>query len=171
MATTTINGHVSRALDFFERNDIYFAIGQPDPWDDENYPPAPTIETQDISKPIGFKKVENIYMVVPDEQGSIVYRDKRWRVVPKDQAIAEGARWVFIECFLRYDELPLSDYRQIGVYSRLKVKADVLASSAGKMNLLPTDVEDKGILEIIDNRKKVTRQIDQKEQLTIVVEF
>jgi len=168
MATTTINGHVSRALDFFERNDIYFAIGHPDPWADDNYPPAPTIDTQDITVPIGFKKVENIYLVVPDEQGSIVYRDKRWRVVPKDQAIAQGARWVYIECTLRYDELPLTDYRQIGVYSRLKVKAE---TPTGKLNLLPTDVESRGILEIIDNRKRVTRQVDQKENLTIVVEF
>lgn len=168
MATTTINGHVARALDFFERNDIYFGIGRPDPWADEQFPPAPTIETTDLTTPIGFKKVESVYMVVPDTEGEIVYRDKRWKIVPANQAIEEGARWVYIDCYLRYDELPLSDYRQIGVYSRLKPKTSV---PPGKYNLLPSEVDDRGILEVLDNRKRVSRQIDQKENLTLVIEF
>ncbi len=168
MATTTINGHVSRALDFFERNDIYFGIGHPDPWSNEEYPPAPEISTTGITSPIGYKKVETIYLVVPDEEGTIAYRDKRWRVVPADKAIEEGARWVYIDCYLRYDELPLSDYRQIGVISRLKPAEGV---PPGKYNLLPEEVADAGILEVIDNRKKVPRQIDQKEMLSLVIEF
>ena len=168
MATTTINGHVSRALDFFDRNDIYFSIGRPDPWEDESFPPAPTIAAQDLDNPIGFKKVETIYMVVPDAEGEIAYRDRRWKVVPADEAIAKGARWVYIDAYLRYDELPLSDYRQIGVYSRL-VKQDGVSS--GKMNLLPEEVKHRGILEVIDNRKRVSRQIDQKEALSLVIEF
>ncbi|MNW28265.1 hypothetical protein D3C74_50870 [compost metagenome] len=169
MATTTVHGHVARALEFFERNDIYFAIGHPDPWEgDDNLPPAPTINATDIESVVGYKKVETIYLVVPDENGSIQYRDSRWRIVPADQAVTESARWVYIDCYLRYDELPLTDYRQLGVFSRLE-KAEGIPT--GKMALLPNEVAKKGILEVIDNRKKTSRQLDQKEQLSIVIEF
>lgn len=168
MATTTISGHVSRALDFFERNDIYFGIGRPTPWPDEEYPPPATIETTQLDEAIGYKKVETVYLVVPDEAGTISYRDSSWRVVPANEAIAEGARWVYIDCHLRYDELPLVDYRQIGVFSRLTLADGV---PEGKFNLLPSEVGDNGILEIVDNRKRTPRQIDMKEKLSIVIEF
>ena len=168
MATTTIGGHVARALDFFDNNDVYFAIGKSDPWVDEDYPPAPSINDSDVTGVIGLKKIESKHMVVPDEEGDIVYRDSRWRIVPYDQAVVENARWVYISCSLLYDELPLVDYRQVGVYSRVVKNEGILP---GKFNLLPSEVADLGILEIIDNRKKTSRNLDQKETLSIVLEF
>lgn len=167
MATTTIRGHVARALDFFERNDLYFAIGHPDAWPDESNPPAPGV-SDSILNVIGYKKLETINLVVPSADGSIIYRDSKWLIVPPDQALVQGARWVYIDTYLRYDELPLSPYRQIAVYSRLVKAAGV---SASKANLLPTEVADPGILEILDNRRVVNRQSDQKEQLSLVIEF
>ena len=134
-ATTTLRGHVSRALDFFERNDIYFAIGKEDAWPDEDAPSAPDINAATLDGLIGAKKVETVNLVVPDANGSIIYRDSKWRTVSPSEALTAGARWVLIETWLRYDELPITDYRQVGVFSRL-VKADSVP--AGKLNLLPT---------------------------------
>ncbi|AWD93036.1 baseplate protein [Bacillus phage vB_BceM-HSE3] len=168
MAITTIAGHVARALDFFERQDIYIGIGKPDAWQDEDLPPAPTIADTALQTLIGVKRTEAQYMVVPDPNGTIAYRDSRWRVVPADQALQEGARWVYIEAYLRYDELPLSDYRQVGVFSRLKPKKDV---PPGKYALLPTEIESVGLLEVLDNRKKTSRNLDQKEKLSLVIEL
>lgn len=168
MAITTLKGHVARALDFFNRNDVYYAFGKQSEWDDEDKPPAPVNTIEDVEEILGFKQVENKFMVVPDENGTLIYRDSKWRIVTESEAFALGARWVYIDCFLRYDELPLGEYRQVGVYSRLKKNEDI---PAGQMALLPEDVSNKGVLEIIDNRKRTTRQSDQKEQLSIIIEF
>lgn len=236
MATTTVRGHVSRALDFFERDDIYMGIGRSTPWTNEANPPAPSTDATELEEVIGYKKLEYCYLVVPDNvNGTISYRDTKWRIVTpkfealtvgntddtattvkltsvnglkvhdklqignyvgqitaidtvnstvtmdtpfgfdipagtlvKGGALVEGARWVYVEAHLRYDELPLTQYRQIGVFSRL-VKNDGVP--AGKVALLPNEVRDPGILEVIDNRKVVNRQIDQKEHLSIVIEF
>ena len=43
MATTTNRGHIARALDFFDRTDVYFGLGQTaTPWPDELNPKCTT---------------------------------------------------------------------------------------------------------------------------------
>lgn len=176
MAVTTIHSHVNRALDFFSKNQTYFAIGKATPWDDQfnpeisdTNPPTPDTGASDLEGVIGYKKVETIYMVVPDEEnGTIAYKDTKWRIVPADQVVAEGARWVYLDATIRYDELPLGFYRQVGVYTGLEV-ADGINPS--KYNLLPSEVSDNGVLEVIDNRQPSNRQSDQKEKLSLVLEF
>ena len=96
------------------------------------------------------------------------YNDSRWRIVPADQALTEGARWVYLDTYVRYNELPLTSYRQIALFSRL-VKAEGVLSN--QVALLPDEVADYGIIEFIDNRKAVNRQIDQRELLSVVLEF
>ncbi len=169
MATTTNRGHVSRALDFYEQASLYFGIGRSTAWTDESAPPAPSVTQSALEEPIGYKAVSTKYLVVLDnDNGTIVYRDSKWRIVPADQALTEGARWVYIETYLMYDELPLTPYRQIGVFSRLQ-KANGVATN--KAALLPADVSSPGIMEVVDNRKAVNRQIDMKEQLSLILEF
>jgi hypothetical protein len=41
----------------------------------------------------------------------------------------------------------------------------------GTVALLPSDVEERGILEVVDYRKVINRQIDQRENLTMIVEL
>lgn len=179
MAIATTSAHVSRALDFFNKSDhIFFAIGRTTPWpndSDDNtemeanfQPPAEDIEATALDDVIGYKKVESIYLVVPDENGEIVYDEQRWRVVSPDNAYTEKAKFVFIETTIRYDELPLGFYRQVGVYTGLTRKEGV---SSAKFNLLPEEVEDAGVLEILSNRKPSNRQADQKETINLVIEF
>lgn len=178
MAVTTTLGHVSRALDFYDRDDVYFAYGRTTTWPNDSngkaegdplfQPPLESIQATTLEELVGYKKVEIKHMVVPDENGTIYYRQTKWKIVPKDQAKDQGARWVYISSTFAYDELPLEDYRQIGVFSRLVKKGSV---SAGKLNLLPADVQDQGILEVIDNRKVVTRQLDQKENVELIIEY
>jgi len=164
---TTLN-HVSRACDFFNKPLVFFGFGRQTPWPDEENPDPPSPEMENIEEPIGYKQAENKYMVVPDDGGTIAYRDGRWRIVPYDQAVSERSRWVYLECQVYYDELPLGTYRQIGVYTGLIKGADI---PPGKTALAPEEVKDAGILEIVENRRRVTRQIDQKEYFSIIIEF
>jgi hypothetical protein len=82
--------------------------------------------------------------------------------------IAEGCRAVFIAAWIRYDELPLYPYRVIGVFNRVTTIEGV---NPGKLSLLPNEILDFGILELIEYRRSVSRDQDQKEYISVVVEF
>lgn len=247
-ASSTSISHVSRALDLFDSETVYFGIGQQSAWSDENNPPSTIPTNLAINQIIGYKKVSDKYMVVPDPAGSITYRDSQWRIVPPnrfkfqtitvtnegatsitiqsydavqldsltvgskimlqngvnightskitnidgtgnqriltiaDEAdatygigtichwglIAEVCRAVYLGTWIRFDELPLYPYRVIGIFNRLTRATGV---SSNKLALLPEEVEDPGICEILEFRKVTSRDIDQKEYLSAVVEF
>lgn len=57
MAVITLKGHVSRALDFYNKPDIYMGIGKTTPREDEYNPPIPAT-TDELTEPAGYKKVE-----------------------------------------------------------------------------------------------------------------
>jgi hypothetical protein len=121
-----------------------------------------------VDGPMGFKRIENKYLVVPDPEGTIDYRGTRWGVVSAQDAYKKGARYVYVQGFFRYDELPLVDYRQVGLFTGLTrangVGNDIYA-------LLPAQVGDCGALEVLDNRTQVTRNPDQKESYSFVIEL
>ncbi|MMZ43497.1 hypothetical protein D1872_50490 [compost metagenome] len=168
MAISTVYGHVSRALDFFKHESLYFCIGRTTPWDDETIPPAPDVNTQDVEEAVAFKKVLEKKMVVPDPAGTIFYMGNMYREITSDQAEAEKCRWVFVSTTLSGSEVPLASFRQVGLYSGLKPKDTV---TPGKIALLPNEVDDTGLLEVLDNRKVTHRQEDQGEKLSLVIEF
>lgn len=187
MAVTTLKGHVSRALDFYNKPDIYFGIGKTTPWTeadrtpstpskdisggyiiDDYKPPVPEV-TGELTEVAGYKKAETIFLVVPDPEGTLTYRNTKWKIVPKEEALDKGARWVFLSTFVAYTELPTEiSYRQIGAFTGLKA---VKGTPPGKYHLLPEEVEDEGIIEILDNRTPIFREPDQREQLVLIIEF
>lgn len=180
MAICTLEAHVSRALDFYNKNSIYFAFGKTSKWgeDDvvnfdpnEDYdlnPPIPK-NTDKMKEVIGYKKIEFKSLVVQDDNGSLTYRDTKWRIVKPEEAVDEGSRWVFLSAGLAYNELPADlPYRQIGVYTGLKTKDEI---SEAIYSLLPNQVEDPGLLEVIDFRKPVYRDTDVRERIQLILEF
>lgn len=120
-----------------------------------------------VDGPIGFKAVEQKYLVIPDNSGTIDYRGQKWLIVDPSQAYAKGARWVYVMATMRYDELPITDFRQIGVFTGL-TRANGVSNSV--LALLPSQVASTGALEIIDNRTAITRNVNQKEVLSFIIE-
>ena len=171
MAVTLLAGHVSRALDFYNKSDIYLGLGKTTPWEEgESNPPTP-LNTDSLVEIAGYKKVESKFLVIPDDTGTgeLSYQNRRWKIVPYDQAIAKGARWVYISTYIAYNEFPTDlVYRQIGVFTGLKVKSSVTSSSFA---LTPDQVESQGIPEALDNRTPIYREADQRERLTLIIEF
>ena len=183
MAICTLKAHVSRALDFYNKDSIYFAIGKYTQWASGDFPgydpsinydinpPVPT-NTSDMSEIIGYKKAEFEALVVQDANGSLEYRGTKWRVVSPSEAINDGARWVFVSTSLAYQDFAVESsknvYREVGVYTGLVPNSDV---SAATYALLPSQVQDQGLLEVIDFRKPVYRDTDVREKLKIVLEF
>lgn len=169
---TTIAGHTSRAISFFELSSVYFALGRTSPWENENEPdfsaPLPSTLATELDELIGMKKVDVKSLVIPDDEGTVVYRDQTWRKVSVEEAMRLGAHWVYIEASILYDELPSAAYRQIGVFSRVTVNDDVPTT---KSILLPEDIKNTGILEVLDQRKVVTRNEDSRDTFSMIIEF
>lgn len=181
MAICTLQGHVSRAIDFYNKDDMFVCIGKSSPWtsddmdsyddsrDYEQYPPAPK-NTDVMKEVIGYKRIEFRSLVVQDDvNGTLEYRGTKWRIVPITDALEEGARWVYISTELSYNELPTTlPYRQVGVYTGLKLNDGV---NPAIYAVLPDQVKSTGILEVIDNRKPVYRDSDVREKIKLILEF
>lgn len=246
--TSTTFSHSSRAIDLFSSDSLYFGIGYQSPWPDDNNPPLVNYNDLEIFQVIGYKKVEDVYLVVPDDSGSIIYRDSQWRVItpvkyryqliaevnegdtqiviqssdpnkinalvintkimlqdrqsaglssmisyvsgsgtqatltlstPIDKTynagswvhwgiLAESCRTCLIGTWIRYDELPLFPYRVVGVFNRLQRASGVASNLTA---LLPNQVEDPGYLECVQYRRPFSRNIDQREYLSVIIEF
>ncbi|MNT39759.1 hypothetical protein D3C71_1788210 [compost metagenome] len=121
-----------------------------------------------IEEAVAYKKAMEKRLVVPDPQGTIFYQGDYYREVQAADARAEKCRWVYVSTTLVGDELPLTSYRQIGFYSELELETGV---PTNQLVLLPSDVADPGLLEVVDNRKVTHRQSDQSEKLSFIIEF
>lgn len=176
MAVTTLKGHISRALDFYNKDSIYFVIGHRNSWNkatdapsasgtvDDNNPPAPK-DTDTISDVIGYQKVNSKFLVKKDDSGTIVYKGQKWKIVTKEEALTQGAKWVYLTTYIEYNNLPVNlSYRQIGICT------GVIPSKV-KDSLLPSEVTNPGLLEVLDNRTPIYRDTDQRERLSIIIEF
>lgn len=181
MAICTLKAHVARALDFYNKDSIWFGIGKTSKWsvedlgvdfeterDYDSNPPVPK-NTDEITELVGFKRTEFKSLVVQDDNGTLEYRNTKWRIVAPEDAQKVGARWVFLSAGLTFNELPAEKpYRAIGVYTGLK---PVEGTSEARYSLVPSQVEDEGMLEVIDFRKPVYRDVDVRERIKLIVEF
>jgi len=87
-------------------------------------------------------------------------------------AIVEGAKYVYVECHLDYDKFPLEPYRQIGLCSGVTPSSvDILLDPELAAKYSGTVYDSLGILEILDNRIVAHRDINQREMLSLIIEF
>lgn len=167
MAIITQSGHVSRAKDFFKKTSLYYAIGRTTAWTDDTVPPIPS-ETDTMQEIIGYKKITSKSLVVPSSSGTLVFGDTKWKIVTSENAETEGARWVYVSATLESGDFPSGTvYRQVGIFSGLKRNTSVTDKSV----LLPAEVSSSGTLELLDNRKPITRSSDQNEQIVNIIKF
>ena len=163
--------HSARALSVVESGDLYFGIGRTTPWENEDedgfIPPEPDIEAETLDELIGLKKADRVVMVYPDEEGEIEYANSRFRTVTNEEAFELKSRWVLCQTAIYFDEMPPSSYRQIGIFSRVKP----LQEYTNSVVLLPNMIENVGILEVLNNRKVITRQSDTRESYFMIIEY
>lgn len=166
----TNTAHCSRALALMEQGNLFFGIGRTTPWEYENeegfIPPEPDLDAENLDELIGLKKAERVSMVIPDENGEIEYANIKFKTLTKEEALKLKSRWVLIETTIYFEELPPVAYRQIGLFSRVTPVTGMENSNL----LLPKDIKDIGVLEVINNRKAVTRQSDTKDTYFIIIE-
>jgi hypothetical protein len=171
---TTNLGHVDRAMAFYEENDVYFALGRTTPWVDNEttdatfVPPTPDPTATSLDELICMKKVSQKLLVMPADDGTIEYNKTKWKILTKEEAMQNQARWVYVKTELYYDEIDVVDYRQVGIYTRVTKRSDVANT---KTLLLPEEVKDPGLLIMLNNRHVATRQQDTRDRYAMVIEF
>ena len=170
------SGHCSRALNFYNMSEtVYFGLGKVTQWSDNEteesfIPPEPDINATTLEELVGLKKATRVILVMPDDNGEIEYRGSTWKSISVAEAIQNNARWVLVETTIYYDEMPITDYRQIGIFSRVQ-KADGIEDNQTVLLTSRGDIKELGILEVLDNRHVVTRQADTKDVYQMIIEF
>ena len=86
-------------------------------------------------------------------------------------ALVEGAKYVYVDCYLNYDEFPLVTYRQIGLCTLVTPESENVLKSAAYSIGGNDEYTSLGILEVLDNRIPAARDISQRELLSLIVEF
>ncbi|QKE56357.1 baseplate protein [Bacillus phage YungSlug] len=187
MAIKTTKFQIGRALSFFKTPDIFFAIGKTSPWvagdyvgqdvpqNPEKQPPAPNGDSI-VKEVVGYRKADKVLLVTPHDGSSVPpgtqiiesTANTQWRVVSEAEAYTLNAKYVYIETTIQPTDFPSGEYRQVGVFTGTTRKSGV---AVGKLALLPSEVQDAGKLEIIDNREKNIRNSATKEFLSYVIKF
>lgn len=155
--------HASQAIRFDAATNVYLAIGRTTAWPNESEPPTPTGQETVIDEVIGYKPAA-LSLVKPDGGGAISWGGQTWTEVQPEDAVDENAQYVWVHATIEYDELPLTTFRQVGLYTGL-----TKAGGAGSGALLPGEVTDPGVLEAIDNREPEPRYIDKRNQIGFVI--
>lgn len=238
MALATNGGHIARALEFYNTEGKYFIVGGTQPWSDEAVPDSPSVTDFKLRDVVALKKVDNAYLVIPNENGTIHYRSQNWKIVPAKVettlqsaitagsttiqvasvaglnqgskirinniyeatitntpasstltldtaapvdipnlapvvggALVEGAKYVYLECSLNYSEFPICTYRQIGLCTGVTPNTSDILKCASESLSGNDEWTNLGILEILDNRVPATRDPNQRELLSLIVEF
>lgn len=168
MATLTTKHHSNRARAFLEIPSLYIAIGRTSAWTDENSPPSEVPGTTDIDEIIGMKPVTLRKFMVEDAiDGTVFWDNKVWRLLTIEDGLAAQAIYAYVEAQVAYTELPLTGFRQVGLYSETALQPGISPLVA----VLPAQISDNGILEAYSNRRVENRAADKIDILRFVIKF
>lgn len=188
---------VNKAIEFYSRNIVNnlnsglmlcISTGPDEGWpvvSGTEVPPLPSLTASQLTNPIGFKRFSTMKFVISDDAGIYSVGGVLWRAITGDTveesiyyAKQLNSRWIYVEAELETDELNVGDvyYRQMGLYSNLKIRTDLVPDYATRSVFLPTEIvrtgpEYDGILEIYQNVTPMRRPTDYREVFSWVIEF
>lgn len=169
VGTATTFAHVRRALEFSQKEDVYAVIGKTSAWPDDNNPPTPDPETTVIPEALGYVKVQQNTLIVPDVAGPIELYQIKWRTVADVDAYTEKARHVWLQGEFQYDDVPVAvSYRMVGITTGLTKQPLVPPLQT---LLLPADVLDPGVLEYVYHDQPIPRAINRRDILNVIITF
>lgn len=139
--------------------------------------PLPELITTQLENIIGFKRYKNMYFVVANTAGDLSVGGITWQRITAAsdedlyaEALNRGARWLYIEAELDTTELEGEVYRQVGLYSEVKINT-LVANPADSLFTPDKIIPNSGILEVYQNKYPVIRPAELKEIFTWVLEF
>lgn len=173
-------------IDWMNSNLAYrfIAIGRTTPWPDgENNPPVPDEKSTEIEELIGLQRIDSYqYAKVIENPTTLqkrtgVYYKGLYYSVTDDQALAVNEGYTSIMCKVTLDRdtieaIPVDvTFRQVGLYIDVNATPDEIQYGITPEQWNNKSIEDRGTLEVIDNRNPLSRNEDQQEQILILLDF
>ncbi|MET3292267.1 hypothetical protein EDM56_11965 [Brevibacillus fluminis] len=155
------------AIQLVKNGSVWIGVGKEQPWDAAETVPPVSYQSAMVET-IGYKRSDQLTLVVPDSAGTIEQMNQNWRTVSIEEGKSLDARWVYVQGWLSYDEFALKTFRQTGVWAGLQPKDHVLPN---QQVVYPADVVDPGYLLVLNNRSPITREANQKESIDFIIEF
>lgn len=179
-AIVTLESRQRRMVDWFNLPlNKYIGIGRTTPWKDETDPDLPDGKATELEEFIGVQLIsgQKYAKEIPDSElttekklSGKFYKGQYYELTSdKEYALKNGFTSIMVWTTLDRDTYFPVDitYRQIGLF--VKVNANAVYIPAADFNAMLKDY--RGTLEVIDNRKPQTRQNDQQEELTMLIDF
>lgn len=145
----------------------WIAIAKSTAWTDDNSPPLEVGETTSLDGPIGYKKIATLSLAKEDSvNGAIKFRTRRFTLVNDTDAYTQSGFFVFISAEIEYDELPLTPYRQVGLYDSLVA----IPAKSNSLVLLPSEVQTLGKLIAYSNDSPHNRAVNEIHAIEEIIE-
>lgn len=166
MATFVETGHIAIATSLFKET-FYLALGTlpkdyQKKWTVEQEPPPFNPKNDSLILPIGYKVETLKKFVKEDENGTIEALGKRWSIVDYP------TRNIYLEFKLDKEDAENQTIYQIGLHINLQPKPEV---PKAKQFLLPTEVQDEGILLIAENIRPAFKSLGETRTFFTVLTF
>lgn len=153
--------------------------------------PLPSLNTVDLDNVIGFKRIKNINFVIPDSAGYVSVGGTTWSKLNSDTfdnliklVYVKKSRWIYIDAEMTTVEFVNKTYRQVGLYSNLKIDTNAVSDFATRQVFYPDEILQvekttslydnrlyNGILEVYQNKAATVRSTEFKELFAYVLEF
>lgn len=146
---------------------LWIGVGKTTPWEDEDNPPAESLDATTITDIQGLKKVDIVQFVVEDPTGEVIFKNKRYRRVDDTGIYLNDARWLYVGAWLIFDEFPVVDFRQTALFT------DVIPTSGNENReiLLPSQVQSYGVMLAYVNHHVRHRVSYGKDLVEMVIEL
>lgn len=181
----TLKSRQRRMMDWMNTNLAYrfIAIGRTSPWEDENNPPYPDERQTEIEELIGLQRVDSYKYakVIPNpttlqKRTSVYYKGLYYATTQDSEiALAEGYTSIMVQVTLDRDtveSIPVGvTFRQVGLYIDVNATPDEIQYGITRQQWDNKLAEDRGTLEVIDNRPPLGRQDNQMEEIYILIDF
>jgi hypothetical protein len=169
----TSNHRVKNAKRFVDDGEVWAVLGGQSAWTDDQNPPNPPFASNLVNTPIGAKKATKQLVIQDDVTGTEQFilngTLTRWKVITTlEEALTLGARWVLLRSIIVGDELPLNQFREVGFFTGL-VKANGV--DANKTNLTAAEIQSYGILEALEYKKPISRDISTGYEIAALIEM
>ncbi|WP_400162934.1 hypothetical protein ACAF76_008480 [Brevibacillus sp. TJ4] len=157
------------AYNFLHNGSIFVGAGKDTPWaGTPEVVPDPAYNGT-IEKLVALKRADQVRYALPDPNGDVeITAGQKYRLVDEAEAIENNCRWVYVQAWFRYDQFPITTYRQTGVFANVKLKEGV---PANKDVALPADVENFGFFVNLSNLDPVVRDKQSRESIEYIIEL
>lgn len=181
----TLQSRMRRAHDWMNTDLSYrfIGIGRTSPWSDENNPPYPAEDTTEVTELIGLQRIDSYkYAKVISnpttlQKKTATYYKGLYYETTQDYNVALEDGYTDIICKVTLDRDTISaipvdiTYRQVGLYVGVNATEDEIKYGITREQWDNKSSEDKGMLEVVDNRGPISRSDDQAEEIYIMLSF